>query len=94
MVGVLPRLAGAGIWAKFLGLFFCCLVCGWRLFFSVRLLWPLGFVSLWFVLLGRLVVGRGFFASLAGPLCGGFWGRVGVFGSGFVVVFCPFFIYE
>lgn len=55
---------------------------------------PLGFVSLWYVSIVRLVVGCGFFASLTGSLCFRFWGRVLAFGSGFVGYFHPFFVYE
>lgn len=58
--------------------FFCCLGCGCRLFSSLRLLWPLGFVLLCYVSQVRRAVGRGFFASLAGGFCGrvtvGVWG--------------------
>ena len=63
-------------------------------FSSMRLLWPLGFVSLWYVSQVRRAGGRGFFASLTGRFCGGLWGRVVAFGSGFVVDFHPFFVYE
>ena len=94
MVGVLPRWAGAGLMAGFLGSFFCCLVCGWRLFFSMRLLWSLGFLSLCFVLSVPRAFCRGSFASLTGPFCCRAGGRAGGFGSALVLNFCPFFIYE
>ena len=54
--------------------FVWCLVCGLRLFFSLRLAGSFGFVSLCYVSSVRLAFVRGFFASLAGS----FWGRFSV----------------
>lgn len=66
--------------------FFCCLRFDFVFFFSLRLPWPLGFVSLCYVSFVHQAVGRGFFASLAGS----FWSRVSAVVVPCGSIFAPF----